>query len=141
MADEQIAAPTLLPRSHQLDQAESVLTPMLDVKSEGLIGSALVPSPCKNLPDVDNVTQSILVAVEHHQLLRDARWGRRLMPEVHPVDRLIDLPLDVTGIDASMITAQHKCRRGHRLIGATRRIAAWPAPSSRNPFPNPRRQA
>ena len=73
---------------------------MLDVQREGLIGSAPVPRPCKNLPDVDNVAQSVLVAVEHHQLSSNAGRGCRLVPEVDAIGRLIDLPLDVTEIDA-----------------------------------------
>jgi hypothetical protein len=37
--------------------------------------------------------------VVHHILLANARRRWWLVPEVHPVDRLVDFPLDVTGVD------------------------------------------
>lgn len=71
---------------------------MLDVERVGLVGPTRVCCPIEDLVDIGRTTDPILPAVVDHSLLRDPLRGRRLMPEVDPIDRVIDFPFDVAGI-------------------------------------------
>jgi hypothetical protein len=84
----------------QVDESGAALVEVFDVQREGLLGSRCSVRPGQDLVDVGGLTESVLVAVVPHVLLRDPRRRGLLMPEVDPVNRLIDLPFDVTGIDA-----------------------------------------
>src|SRR5262245_57726195 len=70
------------------------------VEGEGLLRPGRGGGPIENLVNIACTTNPMLLAVIAHLLLRDARWGRRLMPEVDPIYRLIDFPLDVSAIHA-----------------------------------------
>ena len=70
-----------------------------DVDGERLLWSCRVRRPGEDLVHVVRSAESMLVAVVTRQRLRDPRGRRRLVPEVHPVDRLIDFPLNVGRID------------------------------------------
>jgi hypothetical protein len=70
------------------------------VEGEGLLRPCRGYGPIENLVNVACTTNPVLLAVIAHLLLGNSRSGRWLMPEVDPIYRLIDFPLDVSGIHA-----------------------------------------
>ena len=70
------------------------------VKGERLLRPGRGSGPIENLVNIARTTNPVLLAVIAHLLLGDSRWSSRLMPEVDPIYRLIDFPLDVSGIHA-----------------------------------------
>jgi hypothetical protein len=79
---------------------------VLDVESEGLVGLRGCASPAEDFANVDGSSQSVLVAVERYVLLSDAFGRRGLVPEVHAVDRPLDLPLRVSCVMLWTITVR-----------------------------------
>lgn len=73
---------------------------VFDGEGERLLGTSRHGGPVDHLMNVNRAPEPVFGAVVAHLLLRDPWWCGRLVPEVDPVDRLIDLPLDVEWIDA-----------------------------------------
>jgi len=69
-------------------------------RDERLLWSRSARSPLEDFVQVSGTTDPVLLAVVHHIRLTDTRRRWRLVPEVDPIDRLIDFPLDVAWIDA-----------------------------------------
>ncbi len=84
----------------QVDEPEAAIPMVFDIQREGLRGPRCLLRPVDDFTDADGVTESVLVTVIHDVPLTDPRRCRRLLPEVDPIDRLIDLSLDVTRIES-----------------------------------------
>jgi hypothetical protein len=76
----------------------SVVVYLFNVERECLLRPGLGGCPIKNLMNINRITNPVLLAVVAHVLSGDSRWGGRPMPEVDPIDRLIDFPFDIAGI-------------------------------------------
>lgn len=84
--------------AREVDQPGVAILDVFDVDREGLLGTCGCPRPVEDLVNVRRANEPVLVAVVTHVLLRDPWWRGWLVPEVHPVDRLLDFPFSVMGI-------------------------------------------
>lgn len=85
--------------AQEAHQSTSLGVTLLHLHDKALFWPSLRACPIDDFLDVNCVTQPVLIAVPHNVLQRDARRRGRSATEVDAVDRLVDLPLGVPGVD------------------------------------------
>ena len=85
--------------TEEVDQPWAVPVQLLDVQAEGLVRPCGLRRPLGDLMNIAGTQYSVRVRLECHVLLRDPMRCRLLIPEVDAVDRVIHLPLSVTGVN------------------------------------------
>ena len=82
------------------DQARGAITQLFQVEREGLLPPCGLRCPGENLVHILGPAHAMFFAVVTHLRLLDSRRCWRLMPEVHPIDGPIHLPLGIAWVDA-----------------------------------------